>query len=167
MSDSQNRLDDWLRELQPKALSQETRDAIERRLRGREGDRAPGRRRLRSTALARLAGLAACLAIAFGWQAWWISKHRTVVDAGEAPQTGVAAVQSSAELLEGFVPLYRYQRVVQAENGPVFLLSEGQPARNVYIRYMDTLILAKNDSSETIELATPGEMVRVLPLVAD
>lgn len=168
MSREEEPMERRLRELSPAPLDRTVTQRLRRQL--AEG-RVCSRRR---TSEARwglvaigVAGLAACLALL--WTGLLPSETDEPEEAeGKALAGAAAEVPPFGEgLLRGYRPVRRYNELLRVEESPVFYVDGGLPAKEIYISYLDTVIMENQDGSASLKVAAPREVVRVIPVIAD
>ena len=107
---------------------------------------------------------AACLAVVFSIRSMDIergvgSKDATF-DVDESSMIDAAEMESIKLLSES-------NALVAAEQSPVFYLDNGIPAREIYLKYLDTYKYQSNSLAKPIVVTYPREEIRIVPVISD
>jgi len=109
-------------------------------------------------------GMAACLAFVF---ASGLLKENSESEPKVAIFDVDEASAISAEELKSFELLSKSNALVAAEQSPVFYLSSGVPAREVYLKYVETFKYQSSAFAKPIVVTYPREEIRIIPAIAD
>lgn len=107
---------------------------------------------------------AACLAIVFSIRTMDIQREVELKDA--TFDVDRSSLISTAEM-ESIKLLSESNALIAAEQSPVFYLGNGVPAREIYLKFLDTYKYQSNSLAKPITVTYPREEIRIVPVVSD
>lgn len=153
-----------LRQLKPEQPLDRLREKIRETLRSNDGAIQTASRRKVLPWIWLPIAAAACLAIVFSIRTMDIKRgvgsNDVSFDVDELSMIGATEMESIKLLSES-------KALVAAEQSPVFYLNSGVPAREIYLKYLDTYKYQSGSFAKPIVVTYPREEIRIVPVISD